>query len=46
MVWPEKNVPTTDFSEKRSLGVGVFRRCDGCGETLTAGEQKKEKVMA
>jgi acetyl-CoA carboxylase carboxyl transferase subunit beta len=38
MVWPEKNVPTTDGSEKRSLGVGVFRRCDGCGETLTAGE--------
>jgi acetyl-CoA carboxylase carboxyl transferase subunit beta len=38
MVWPEKNLPTTDGSEKRSLGVGVFRRCDGCGETLTAGE--------
>src|SRR5262249_22958882 len=30
--------PTTDASEKKSLGVGVFRRCDGCGETLTAGE--------
>jgi acetyl-CoA carboxylase carboxyl transferase subunit beta len=38
MVWPEKNLPTTDGSEKKSLGVGVFRRCDGCGETLTAGE--------
>jgi acetyl-CoA carboxylase carboxyl transferase subunit beta len=38
MAWPEKNLPTTDGSEKRSLGVGVFRRCDGCGETLTAGE--------
>jgi acetyl-CoA carboxylase carboxyl transferase subunit beta len=38
MVWPEKNLPTIDASEKRSLGVGVFRRCDGCGETLTAGE--------
>src|SRR5262249_13823825 len=23
---------------KRSLGAGVFRRCDGCAETLTAGE--------
>src|SRR5580704_2127797 len=38
MVWPEKNLPTIDGSEKRSLGVGVFRLCDGCGETLTAGD--------
>jgi acetyl-CoA carboxylase carboxyl transferase subunit beta len=38
MSWPEKNLPTTDASEKRPLGVGVFRLCDGCGETLTAGE--------
>lgn len=38
MVWPEKNPPSTDASEKRTLGAGVFRRCDGCGETLTAGE--------
>jgi acetyl-CoA carboxylase carboxyl transferase subunit beta len=38
MAWPEKNLPTTDASEKRSLGAGVFRRCDGCGATLTAGE--------
>ena len=38
MAWPEKTCPTTDASEKRSLGVGVFRRCDGCGETLPAGE--------
>jgi acetyl-CoA carboxylase carboxyl transferase subunit beta len=38
MAWPEKNLPTTDASEKRSLGAGVFRRCDGCGQTLTAGE--------
>ena len=38
MAWPEKNLPSIDASEKRSLGVGVFRRCDGCGETLTAGE--------
>jgi acetyl-CoA carboxylase carboxyl transferase subunit beta len=38
MVWPEKNHPTTDGSEKKSLGVGVFRRCEGCGETLTAGD--------
>src|SRR6185436_12861881 len=38
MAWPEKTPPTTDASEKRSLGAGVFRRCDGCGQTLTAGE--------
>jgi len=38
MGWPEKNLPTTDASEKKTLGAGVFRRCDGCGATLTAGE--------
>jgi len=38
MAWPEKNPPTTDGAAKRPVGVGVFRRCDGCGETLTAGE--------
>ena len=38
MAWPEKHHPTTDASEKKSLGAGVFRRCDGCGVTLTAGE--------
>ena len=38
MAWPEKNLPTTDASEKKPLGVGVFRRCDGCGATLTAGD--------
>jgi len=36
MAWPEKTLPTTDASEKRSIGAGVFRRCDGCGETLAA----------
>ncbi|MBW2527794.1 MAG: acetyl-CoA carboxylase carboxyltransferase subunit beta, partial [Deltaproteobacteria bacterium] len=34
--WPEKTPPTTMGSEKRTLGKGVFRRCDECGETLTA----------
>jgi len=34
MAWPEKTLPTTDASEKRSLGAGVFRRCEGCGITL------------
>jgi acetyl-CoA carboxylase carboxyl transferase subunit beta len=38
MTWPEKTLPTTDASEKRSIGAGVFRRCDGCGETVAAGE--------
>ncbi|MEZ4307496.1 MAG: acetyl-CoA carboxylase, carboxyltransferase subunit beta [Polyangiaceae bacterium] len=38
MAWPEKNHPTTDAGEKRSLGAGVFRRCDGCGATLTSSE--------
>jgi acetyl-CoA carboxylase carboxyl transferase subunit beta len=38
MAWPEKSGPTTDASEKISLGVGVFRRCDGCGETHTSVE--------
>ena len=37
MAWPEKNHPTHDASEKKTLGAGVFRRCDGCGATLTAG---------
>jgi acetyl-CoA carboxylase carboxyl transferase subunit beta len=36
--WPEKSPPTTDASEKRPVGVGVFRLCDGCGETHTAGD--------
>jgi acetyl-CoA carboxylase carboxyl transferase subunit beta len=38
VAWPEKNHPAHDASEKKSLGAGVFRRCDGCGATLTAGE--------
>ena len=36
MTWPDKKSPDLDASEKRSLGKGVFRKCDGCGETLTA----------
>ncbi|HEX4403204.1 MAG TPA: carboxyl transferase domain-containing protein, partial [Polyangia bacterium] len=36
--WPEKTSPTTHASEKKSVGAGIFRRCDGCGQTLTAGE--------
>jgi acetyl-CoA carboxylase carboxyl transferase subunit beta len=34
--WPDKKAPDLDASEKRTLGKGVFRKCDGCNETLTA----------
>ena len=34
MPWPEKKTPEGDAAEKRTLGKGVFRKCDGCGETL------------
>ena len=34
MSWPEKTPPTA--GEKRSIGAGVFRRCEGCAETVTA----------
>ena len=33
MPLPDKTPPSTDASEKRSVGKGVFRKCDGCGET-------------
>ncbi len=33
MAWPEKKPPE---SEKVTLGKGVFRKCDGCGETVTS----------
>jgi len=36
MSWPEKTPPTA--GEKRSIGAGVFRRCEGCGETITAAD--------
>ena len=36
MVWPQRKPTTTDASEKKSIGKGVFRKCDGCGATLTA----------
>ena len=36
MAWNERVRPETDASEKRSAGKGVFRKCDGCGETLLA----------
>jgi len=36
--WPEKTAPTTDASEKRTLGEGIFRKCDGCGLTLATAD--------
>lgn len=41
MTWPEKTAPTTDASEKRTLGEGVFSKCAGCGATV-AKEQLEE----
>jgi acetyl-CoA carboxylase carboxyl transferase subunit beta len=34
MPWPEKKAPESDAAEKKTLGKGVFRKCDGCGETM------------
>jgi acetyl-CoA carboxylase carboxyl transferase subunit beta len=34
--WPDKKVPDLDASEKKSFGKGVFKKCDGCGETLSS----------
>jgi acetyl-CoA carboxylase carboxyl transferase subunit beta len=34
MAWPTKNPPSSQG--KKSLGKGVFRKCDGCGETHPA----------
>jgi acetyl-CoA carboxylase carboxyl transferase subunit beta len=36
MTWPEKKPPELDAAEKKTLGKGVFRKCDGCGETLAS----------
>jgi acetyl-CoA carboxylase carboxyl transferase subunit beta len=38
MSWFTKTKVTTDASEKKTLGAGVFRRCDACGETALAEE--------
>jgi acetyl-CoA carboxylase carboxyl transferase subunit beta len=36
MSWPEKKSPEGDAAEKKTIGKGVFRKCDACGETLAA----------
>jgi acetyl-CoA carboxylase carboxyl transferase subunit beta len=32
--WPHRKPGGLDASEKTSFGKGVFRKCDGCGETM------------
>jgi len=34
--WPDKKPGGLDASEKTSFAKGVFRKCDGCGETMPA----------
>ncbi len=36
MAWFEKTKPDPDASEKKTIGRGVFRRCEECGETMLA----------
>jgi acetyl-CoA carboxylase carboxyl transferase subunit beta len=36
--WPEKTAPTTDASEKVSIGKGIFKKCNGCGITMDAAD--------
>jgi acetyl-CoA carboxylase carboxyl transferase subunit beta len=36
MPLPEKKPAEGDAAEKKTLGKGVFRKCDGCDETLAA----------
>jgi len=38
MGWFSKNRPDQDASEKRTIGRGVFRRCNECGATMLAEE--------
>ena len=38
MAWFGKQRASVDASEKRTIGRGVFRRCDECGVTLRAEE--------
>jgi len=36
MVWPQKKASILDVRDKKSVGKGVFKKCDGCGVTLPA----------
>lgn len=42
VAWFTKTKVSTEASEKRTLGKGVFRRCDACGETFKAEEFRLE----
>ncbi len=41
MEWSGSKAPDIDVSEKKSIGKGVFRKCDGCDETMVAEELEK-----
>jgi acetyl-CoA carboxylase carboxyl transferase subunit beta len=34
--WPIRKQAGLDAHEKKSIGKGVFRKCNGCGETISA----------
>ncbi|MDW8251429.1 MAG: acetyl-CoA carboxylase, carboxyltransferase subunit beta [Myxococcales bacterium] len=36
--WPSKTPPRGDAHQKRSVGKGVFRKCEGCHETLDSSQ--------
>ena len=36
MSLPTRKPADYDASEKKSVGKGIFKKCDGCGETVTA----------
>jgi acetyl-CoA carboxylase carboxyl transferase subunit beta len=36
MTWPTRKPAGLDASEKKSFGKGIFRKCDGCDETMPA----------
>ena len=38
MALPERNPTQTDSAEKRSVGRGLFKKCAGCGNVLSAPE--------
>jgi acetyl-CoA carboxylase carboxyl transferase subunit beta len=38
---PSKTPPAGDASQKRSLGQGIFSKCQGCAETITAQEMEQ-----
>ncbi len=38
MAWFQKRKASGDASQKKTLGEGIFRKCDACGATLEADE--------